>query len=93
MLRPALQPDSYLDGRKSCTHLDDQRLANQGGEGFFMLVAVHVGAGFHSLKNYPIYKEACDLACEEAFSQIYHGGDVAIACMSAIKVLEVYVEY
>jgi taspase (threonine aspartase 1) len=51
-------------------------------------VAVHVGAGYHSMMREPQFNAACSKACDAAMSVLRNGGDALQACVEAVKVLE-----
>lgn len=51
-------------------------------------VAVHVGAGYHSVLKEPQFNAACSRACEAAMVILKNGGDALQACVEAVKVLE-----
>ena len=52
------------------------------------LVAVHVGAGYHSRKKEPAYKRLMEEACRAAGMVLEQGGGVPMAISAAISVLE-----
>lgn len=51
-------------------------------------VAVHVGAGYHSVMKEAQFKLACSNACEAGMKVLREGGDPMQACVEAVKVLE-----
>ncbi|KAJ1646161.1 taspase, threonine aspartase, 1, partial [Dispira simplex] len=52
------------------------------------VIAVHAGAGFHSVANENSYRRICQRACEEARSVLEADGDCTQAVVKAIKILE-----
>jgi isoaspartyl peptidase/L-asparaginase-like protein (Ntn-hydrolase superfamily) len=52
-------------------------------------VAIHVGAGFHSVAKEPSFKQLCDAICKATITKLKMGCHALDACVYAIEQLEV----
>ncbi len=55
-------------------------------------VAVHVGAGFHSVQKTGAYRILCDDVCTEIMGMLNNGCDARKAAAHAVQLLEVNIE-
>ena len=53
------------------------------------IVAIHLGAGYHSLGSRPILKNIMNEVCLKAMSKLREGMEAIDACAFAISLLEV----
>lgn len=67
-----------------CSNMQDE--FSLFGYGF---IAVHVGAGYHSLLHEKDYKQACRAACAEAMKAIKQGFSAKDVVTNAITALEI----
>lgn len=52
-------------------------------------IAIHVGAGFHSVTKEPLLKQLCDTICKSTITKLKMGCNALDACVYAIEQLEV----
>lgn len=55
-------------------------------------VAVHLGAGSHSEKKTPIYKQLCEQICFQVLKYLHEGHNARNAVAHAITLLEVFLK-
>ncbi len=56
-------------------------------------IAVHVGAGFHSVQKTGAYRILCDTICTEIMGMLNSGCDARQAAARAVELLEVIEEF
>lgn len=96
----ALQIHPYEWLKENCTHLGCKNYVTTRAQQFLIytrtmekrqskpFVAVHVGAGYHSVLKETLFKAVCSNACDSAMKILKDGGDAVQACVEAVKVLE-----
>lgn len=53
-------------------------------------VAVHIGAGSHSLSRTGMYREICEKVCRQTMEQLRNGCEARKAVAYAVSLLEVF---
>lgn len=71
----------------------EQEVVTSNGENWnsnkSCFVALHIGAGYHSVSKTGIYRHLCEKICSDVIKLLKQGYNARTACATAVALLEV----